>query len=236
MRPLRIVMLVAGIVVGLLALGLGAGGGVALWAHETQRDASGFYTTGPHQYATSTYALTSSEIDLGVHAARWLPRGLGTVRIELSPAQGSEVFAGIAPRSAAAAYLSGVTHSVVTDVRTNPFRYTSIEVAGDRPPAKPADQTFWVARAQSAGPTALTWNLRSGSWVLVVMNADASPGVEARLAFGVKTGILFPIGVGLLIAAGVLGAGAFLLIFFAARRPRPGVAGPLPPPRPDRSP
>jgi hypothetical protein len=55
-----------------------------------------------------------------------------------------------------------------------------------------------VARAEGTASTTLTWSVRSGRWVLVVMNADASPGVEARLAFGVKTGILGPIGTRLL--------------------------------------
>jgi hypothetical protein len=43
------VLLIAGILVGLLALALAAGGGAAPWAHETQRDAEGYDTTGTHR-------------------------------------------------------------------------------------------------------------------------------------------------------------------------------------------
>ena len=56
-------------VVGALALvvGLAAGGGgsVAVFAHAAGRDASGFFTTPAVRLDTPTFALTSTEIDLG---------------------------------------------------------------------------------------------------------------------------------------------------------------------------
>jgi hypothetical protein len=235
MRPLRIVLLIGGILAALISFGLVAGGGVLVWAHETQRDAAGFYTTGPHSYSTSGYALTSVKVDLGVHPGRWVGT-LGTVRIGVGPGQGKDLFVGIGPQSAVEAYLARVERSVVTQVKMVPFRVTYTEVPGSAVPAPPAEQSFWIAHASGAAGTTLTWDIRSGTWMLVVMNADASRGVDANLSIGAKTGILLPIGIGLLVAGVVLGSGAALMVFFAVRRPRRAPAGPPPPARPDIEP
>ena len=60
-----IVLIVAGALLALASLGVAGVGGVLTWAHTTQRDASGFYTTPTERFETTTYALTSDAIDLG---------------------------------------------------------------------------------------------------------------------------------------------------------------------------
>ena len=52
-----------------------------------------------------------------------------------------------------------------------------------------------MASASGDGDQTLEWTIEPGSWALVVMNADGSPGVTADVRFGVATpSILFPIG------------------------------------------
>ncbi|HEX9122031.1 MAG TPA: hypothetical protein VF984_01535 [Actinomycetota bacterium] len=211
MRPFRIVSFVVGIFLALVGLGLLAGGGLLVWAHTTQRDAQGYYTTGTHDYATGTYALTSPNVDLGTSPDRWVPYNLGTVRIAATGTEGKPVFVGIGPESAVDRYLSGVDHSVVTDVGLSPFGVTTTEVSGTRTPGPPSEQGFWEASA--AGPaTTLTWDVRSGSWAVVVMNADGSKGVDVQMSIGAKTGLLLPIGIGVLIVGILFAAGAVVLI------------------------
>src|SRR6266508_6340578 len=53
-----IVLIVLGSIVGLLALGLLAGGGLVLWADQTQRDSDGYFTSDAHHFASGTYAIT----------------------------------------------------------------------------------------------------------------------------------------------------------------------------------
>ncbi|MEW6059730.1 MAG: hypothetical protein AB1551_06270 [Actinomycetota bacterium] len=233
MRPLRIGLLIAGIIVDLIALALVVGGVFLLWAHTTQRDAAGYYSTGPHEYSTPGYALTSVEVDLGVHAKRWLPSGLGTVRFSVDAAQEQPLFVGIGRQSAVDAYLADVDRSVVTDVELSPFRVEYERVSGDTKPAPPSQQDFWAAEASGSGGTTLTWSIRSGSWMLVVMNADGSRGVDAQLSIGAKTGILLPIGIAILVVGVLLGSGAALMVFLAVRRPRQQPST-LPPPPPRR--
>lgn len=137
-----------------------------------------------------------------------------------------------------ATYLSGVNHSELTQVRFSPFRADYRDVAGTRPPARPADQQFWAASATGAGTQELKWDIRSGNWAVVIMNADASGPVSVDLRGGARSDLLWPVFLGLLIGGIVLLAvGVPLIIAGAAglgRRgpPTPG-AGPGKLPYPD---
>jgi hypothetical protein len=239
MRPLRIGLLIAGIIAAIVAFLMVAGGIFLIWVHETQRDPAGYYTTGAHEYSTPGYALTSVKIDLGVHPEKYFPSGLGTLRITVGSAQAKDLFLGIGPQPAVERYLAGVGRTIVTKVEMVPFRVTYERVPGNAKPAPPSKQTFWSAKASGSGGTTLTWKLRSGDWMFVVMNADASRGVSAQLAIGAKIGLLLPIGIGLLVVAVLLGCGAALMVFFGVRRPRqrpslPSEGPQLPPPPPPR--
>ena len=64
----RIVLTVVGALLIVMALGLGAVGGVLTWAYATQRDADGFFTSNTEHFETLTYAITSERLDLGVRA------------------------------------------------------------------------------------------------------------------------------------------------------------------------
>lgn len=148
----RILLLVFGSLIGLLGFTLGIAGGGLLWAHSTQRDADGFYTTSTEVFETSTFALTSAHVDLGAGSeadGRWADIGdLATVRISATATDSSRgVFVGIGPEEEVEAYLAGVAHARVTDVELDPFRATYVRRAGARAPSKPAGRWFWAARA-----------------------------------------------------------------------------------------
>ena len=209
MRPGRIVMLVLGTLSALLGLGLLAAAGAAGFANYLQRD-NGYFTTPSERYATNSYALTTPRLDImadeGVPDTA--PVGVvGSVMLGGSAAAGKEIFIGIGPRSDVAAYLNGVSHSEITEVRFNPFRVDYRDVAGTQVPARPADQGFWAASASGTGEQQLEWDLRSGSWAVVILNADASAPVVVDMKAGARSNLLWPVFVGLLVG-GIL----FLLI------------------------
>jgi hypothetical protein len=198
-------------IVGLLALVLIAVGGVSLWANG-QKDDSGYLSTGSDRFATSTYALATDNLDLDSRGAGWLINSdrYGKVRLTVDSRAGKPVFVGIARTSEVSRYLRDTAHAVVTDVSYSPFRAEYRTHAGAQRPTLPADQRFWVASAHGSGAQTLTWDVKHGSWSVVVMNANGSRGVDAGIKAGANVPILPAVG------WGALGGGLLLLVVAGA--------------------
>ncbi|GAA3394918.1 DUF4389 domain-containing protein [Cryptosporangium minutisporangium] len=215
MRPRQTVLLVLGIVAVAATLGLLAIGAPLLWAHGTQRDDAGYYTLQSERLATPTYAVSSERIEVfaDVHGGRWdrVVDQLGTVRISVDDLTGKNVFVGIARTSDVTAYLGTASYDVVSDLSGGQPLYQRHDGAG-APAGTPAEQPFWVASADGAGRQTMTWDVRRGDWTLVVMNADATPGIDVAARAGVRTDALGPVGAGFLGAAAVTGLVAALLL------------------------
>ena len=116
----RVVALIAGSLLALLAAALIIGGAALLAAHLTQRDGDGFYTSPTTRLATGTYALTGEGIDLGDvrgSTADWSVDSFdATTRVRVDPAGDAPLFVGIASESDVQGYLRGVAHDQVQDV------------------------------------------------------------------------------------------------------------------------
>jgi len=215
----RIVLVVVGVLAALGGLLFAVGGGVLVWAHTTQRDADGFYTTSTERFSTSTYALTS-QVDLGAAPGEheWIvAHPAGTVRVRAVSTSETPLFVGIGRTVEVNAWLAGVAHERVTGANFGPFDSDQSLVAGSRSATAPADQRFWVASVAGSGEQTLLWPSEGGRWTIVVMNAGAQPGLAADVNVGARIGVLLPIGIGLGAAAVVLLAGASLMLFFGLR-------------------
>lgn len=172
----RIVSVVTGAVLALCALGALSAGGAALWAESTQRSA-GYVDLGTARYATAGRALASGTI--GVHGGwGWLRPLIGQIRIRVTgTGRAGGVFAGVAPASAAARYLSGVSYTTVTGYGGTGQR---IRHPGTRVPGPPGSTPVWAARAAGARTATLIWGMPEGDWTMIVMNSGASAGVSVR--------------------------------------------------------
>jgi hypothetical protein len=112
------------------------------------------------------------------------------------------------------AYLARVDHTDATKLDLDPFKVTYVDHPGTVDPGRPAREPFWAA-AVSGADRPLTWKLRSGNWSIVVMNADGSRNVAARIGVGVKVPALLWVGIGLTLFGIALLVAAALM--FAAR-------------------
>jgi len=212
----RVTGLVVGCLAGLVSFGLLAGGAVAAWATNTQRDASGYLSTDPHSFSTAGYALVSDQIDLG-RATDTFTAGdlLGTIRIRVTSRAGRAVFVGVAPQSAVDAYLRGVERTVISDWVGG--RSHTVAATG-AVPAQPQAAGIWTAAASGPGTQTLSWRPSGGSWVIVVMNADASPAVSVDADAGARVPDLGLIAAGLLLAGGLLLVLGVVLVAVPAHR------------------
>jgi len=193
-------------VLGVLVL---AAGVTSIWADTSKRDDNGYFSANAHRYQTHTRAISTESITVGSYVPTWLA---GKVRLDVSGDK--PLFVGIAPKSTVDSYLARIEHTEATRLDLDPFKVTYVDHAGTVDPGRPADEPFWSAEVSGRkGP--LLWNLRSGKWSIVVMNADGSPNVAANLGVGVKVPAALWIGVGLSVfGAALLGAAALM---FAAR-------------------
>ena len=174
---------ITGSILGFLALLLLAGG-IALFAIDDERT-DGYYTTASHTYSTPTRALITETLDVDTDAPDWLfsTDTFGHVRIDPRSTDAAQpVFVGIAPTHEVNAYLDQVQHDEITDLDFDPFTIDRNRQAGEARPALPAAQTFWTASSVDGRP--LDWKVRSGEWSVVMMNADASPGVSVEASVG----------------------------------------------------
>jgi hypothetical protein len=191
--------------VGIAAIAAGVTGVVF---DQTQRNQGGYLTSGAAQYSTGTYALESESYH-ATSARGFVARELlGTIRI--SARSSRPVFVGIARASAATAYLAQVAHAQASGLGAENSNFRTL--AGAAPRTAPGAQRFWVASTTGAGAETLTWKVRSGSWRVVVMNANGARDVASELSIGASSPHLLALAIGtpgggiliLLIGGGVL--------------------------------
>jgi hypothetical protein len=225
----QVAALVAGSLIGLFALGLMAAGGVALWG-EAQKDAQGYVATASDPFSTRGYALATDNLEVDSDVPGWVARqdDFGKVRLQVTPHGDKPVFVGIAPTSEVSRYLHQSPHSTVRDLEYSPFRVDYAARGGDRRPARPAAQDFWAASTHGAGTQSLTWDVRHGSWSVVVMNADGSRGVDTGISAGVRLPFLSAIGWSTIGGGALLLLGAGGLFYLGLRQPRGPRNGPAP--------
>lgn len=226
----KIVLIILGSISLIFGLAFAAAGGVVLVAQSAFRDAQGFFVSGPHPFASDGYALTSTRIDLGANPERGASNigGIFTLRLRAESTNGKEIFIGVAPTSDIDAYLGNVSHDEISDVSLRPFNATYVPVEGSEKPKPPAQEPIWVQTESGPGERTLVWHPRSGRWTVVVMNADASRDVAARMSVGVRVRFLTWIGIGLLILALLAFFAGSLMLYFGLRQRRGPDASPVP--------
>jgi len=213
-RAAHAVMLIIGCLLGLVGLALAGAASASAVAMFAQRDGQ-FLTTPTERYAVDSHALTTTGIDL-LDDQLPTPATAVELMIQATPTDGDRpVFLGVARLEDVDRYLSGVAHSELTSVSFAPFRATYRQVPGERVPEPPDTQNFWMSSRSGTGTQRLETTLRSGSWVVVVMNADGTSKVSADLAVGARTELLAPLTFGLGLAALLCLAGGVALLVAA---------------------
>jgi hypothetical protein len=212
----RVTLAVVGSIAALIGLGLVAGGAATVVLDKTQRDDAGYLMSPTERFTTGTYAFVSETVDVRLDGPDWayVDDLVGTVQLRSESAK--PLFVGIAPADDVDSYLAGVTSEEVTDVGAG--RNDHRLLPGTATPELPGTQRFWAATAVGAGEQTLLWDASDGTWRIVVMNADAEPGVDAKLSIGAELPNLGWISIGFLGGGALFLALGGVLIYLALRR------------------
>lgn len=175
--------------------------------------------TDPVRINSTATALSSdiARIDAG------LPSGFNFAEVYISATSvsGKDVFVGVGPARDVLSYLSGVPYDVVTDVSGRPGDEDSINlrrVRGEGTPPAPSAEAFWVEQSSGSGRQDISWPIKSGKYLFVVMNADGSPNVDVQATVGISAPWLFSAGLGAVIAGLVLIILGAVSLFFGFRK------------------
>ena len=220
----RVTRMVVGSLMALLGVGLALAGAGVLIANGVLRDGEGFFTTSTQRFATTGRALATRDLSVVSGVPLDLAASdFATVRIRVRPRDPNDaLFVGIGRADDVANYLVGTSYERLQSVDWEPFSVETISRDGARVPAAPQTRSIWVAQAGGSGPQTLRWKVRSGTWSVVVMNADARPGVAFEASVGATIKHVVALGLGLLIVGGMFVLGALALIIPATRPPSSG--------------
>jgi hypothetical protein len=229
----RIVAVVLGVLGAVLGFALLVSGGLLVAAGGED---NGYLTDGEATLHSPGYAVSVREIGIDRSVPDFVTNGgqLGQVRVRAtSEDAGTPLFVGIAPRADLERYLAGVGNDEVRDVEFDPFRAEYQRHTGGPPATPPGDQSFWTVSDAGIGSRELRWDITPGDWAVVVMNADASVGVDATFDVGASVPVLRPVGIGLLVAGGVVLVAGVVIVAVAigGRRRSPYTAVPVGPAR-----
>jgi len=224
MSPGKIVLGVAGGLLAVVGLAVLVGGAGVLWVFSTQRNADGFFASPVAEMSTEGHAITSTEMDMGALPSAVFGSGwLATVRVTATSRADLPVFIGIGPSGDVDDYLADVARSEVIDIDSR-TGITYVTMDGGPPESVPSGQGFWVQLAEGAGSQSFDWDIGRGDWTIVMMNADATPGVNLDVAAGVHSNWI-PVTLVLLLLGGAFCVGAAsVMSYFAYRRPVLAVA------------
>jgi hypothetical protein len=216
----RVVSVMAGAVLGVVALLAGIAG-IGLGAADlAARDDHGFMMSDAQPLTTPTYAIASGTLRVHMDASSGLmpETMIGDATLTATARNDKELFLGIGPTSQVQAYLAGVQHATLVDLaRRHPvFRTTD----GTGPASPPEQMTFWVAQTAGSAHQRVTWPVANGSWTAVLMNRDASPGVAVTAATGAEVPAMAWLIGGLLSVAGVALTMSALFIWVPVRAVR----------------
>ncbi len=184
--------------------------------HLTQRSGDGYYTSSSERVAAPGYAVTAEGLHIG-DLPSFARDAVGRVRITARSGNGQALFVGIAPEAAVNGYLAGVARSEVTDVTGGTVTYKAH--GGGAPAGPPGRQGFWQSAATGTGQVTASWEVKGGTWAIVLMNDSAAAPVSASVSIGVKTTLLLWIGLGLLVIGLIVG-GAGTAMLVTSSRPR----------------
>jgi hypothetical protein len=136
----------------------------------------GAIVSAPARVAGTGVAVVADDVTVDAGSLP-IPAGMGDLTFTVRSTAATAVFVGTAAPGQVDAYLTGAPYDVVVDLVGGQVAKTR-KVPGTQQPQPPAQQKFWTLRA-SGSPA--TFGAVPSDSSLVIMNADARPGIDAEV-------------------------------------------------------
>ena len=226
---LHIGVLLLAVLLLIVSFGLIMGGTSLRSIQSIMSDEEGFIISHTQRVQVPSYAIVVEDMDFDIDpiALRWFERQGGFLRfkvVTVSNNPDKEIFIGVARQADAYSYINPMEYHEISNFnmgwenysRTSQLRY--ILHPGDPPSSPPTVFSYWIVQGAATGQQTLTWEPESGSYYLVMMNSDASEGIDADVRVGVEVPFFAGIGNILLTAGIFIGAISVLMLYFTIRR------------------
>jgi hypothetical protein len=146
-------------------------------------------------------------------------------RLHVTVSSDKPVFVGIGQDLDVASYLGGSQYSRVVRLNLPPKFDTQELTGGLTSLTPPAGLDWWTVKASGTGKQSISWPIADGSYDVVAMNADGTPGADIRVTAGIELAGLFGTCL-LILGGGVVALVIGLVLMFYRRKSPPPV--PLP--------
>jgi len=219
----RILALIFGGFILLIALGLIAGGGVLIWGRTAITDRNGYMITNPVPLSVSSYAIVQNNINIHMDNGWWMNssnQNIVSLKIVATSNTPTPIFVGVVSQQSALTYFNNVnidrliSYDWVSSRTMGSSQPVYQTIPGGSPPTPPTSQIIWVAQASGSGTQTVTWTPTTGDYWIVVMNADGSKDVDANVQVGARVTILSWIGWGLVIGGLLAALIGVVIIYF----------------------
>ena len=204
-------------------------GGTSLRSIQTiMTDEDGYIMSNTKLLQVPSYGIVAQDMDLNIEPEAWrfFERRGGFLKFKViteSNDPTKEVFVGVARYEDAYSYINPMEYHEISDldvgwenIETGQTTYTLHP--GAAPVAPPTVYSWWIVHGASTDSQILTWEPTSGRYILVLMNADGSPGINADVKIGAEVPFLGGLGNILVMAGLVVGAFGVLMLYFTIRR------------------
>ena len=176
------------LVIGLILAGVGAVAASTFGPGGTITTTSTPLDTGPEGYAL---VADVQSVSAGFPGSSLL----GTPTLGADSFGTERLFVGIGSRRDVDNYLSGVAFEAV---RQDSQTWQSLTIPGARKPGVPSNEDFWIRSSAGNAPSVPFTSTNSGT-TFVIMRADGTRGVNARIVIGYTSAWVFPLAVGFLV-------------------------------------
>lgn len=224
----KIMAVIFGLIFMLMGIGLFFGGAAVVAVTEIFTDDDNYFMSPVFQLKDDSavaFVLEDIEIEVGEESSpEWVQPDYGDfvrIKIQVEGPPNDGYFVGIAEATEVQSYLSEVPYAVIKDVNfdhgpaiepdlVNPL---SNKTLASTPPEESVN---WDAFGNDGMP--LIWEPKEGDWMIVIMKADGTAGMDASIRAGAEVPFLQGLGIALLVFGILFIVLAIVLFALAARR------------------